>query len=263
MNLATIKLYVALAWFSCRNHLGGWRYIVSRLGSYIFFTLVIGEFWRALIAQGTRNFGFDGNDIVWYSGVGQLIVFASTRIFARIEDDVLSGNIAYSLTRPIDYIELRLAEGIGGLVANLLLFLPVGFIVCYLDTGTMPKGSIPYTVLFIVFASLLHMLFQVLAGFSGVWLHDVQLPYRIYQKIMLVLGGLEVPVSVYPPWAQLVSWATPLGLMLARPCNAIFNPDPSALFVSAILLFGWVVAMFALVLSSYKYVHKHISVNGG
>lgn len=260
---AMLRLYAALAGFSFRNHLGSWRYIVSRLGAYIFFTIIIGEFWRAIIAQGTRHFPFGIDDIIWYCGVGQLIVFASPRIFVRIEDDVLSGNIAYHLTRPVDYLELRLAEGVGGLAANLLLFMPLGFALCYFYTGAMPRGSIGYTALFIIFASLLHMMFQILAGFSGVWIHEVQMPYRIYQKFMLMLGGLEVPVSVYPAVMQYLAWATPLGLLLMLPCTAIFTPDTGQQAREAILMFGWVGVIFALMLMLYGRVRKYISLNGG
>ena len=260
-----LRLYGTLARSAFSHQFHSPTYILSRIVTYLFFTWIFAEFWSFVLA--TRGdavaFGFTHNDIVWYMAVAQLVLFASTRMFLRIDDDVRSGNIAYTLTRPVNYIALRLAEGVGATGASLLLFLPLGFLFCLLYTGAMPRGSIWFCAILCTIASIIHMLFQVMIGFTALWLHDIQPLYRFYQKLMLVLGGVYFPITLYPDWLQQLSWATPLGLLLSRPAESIYQSDPHLMWNGFWLMSGWLVVLLALALLVYARVQRHIDLHGG
>ena len=260
-----LRLYGTLARSAFSHQFHSPTYILSRIVTYLFFTWIFAEFWSLVLA--TRGdavaFGFTHNDIVWYMAVAQLVLFASTRMFLRIDDDVRSGNIAYTLTRPVNYIALRLAEGVGATGASLLLFLPLGFLFCLLYTGAMPRGSIWFCAILCTIASIIHMLFQVMIGFTALWLHDIQPLYRFYQKLMLVLGGVYFPITLYPDWLQQLSWATPFGLLLSRPAESIYQSDPHLMWNGFWLMSGWLVVLLALALLVYARVQRHIDLHGG
>ncbi|MGB4101008.1 MAG: ABC-2 family transporter protein [Alphaproteobacteria bacterium] len=263
--LRQLRIYAALGLSAFRHQFHSPAYILSRVVTYIFFTWIFAEFWRFVLS--TRGdavaFGFTHHDIVWYMGVAQLVLFASTRMFLRIDDDVRSGNIAYTLTRPVNYIALRLAEGVGATCASLLLFLPLGFVFCLLYTGVMPQGSLWFCALLCALASFIHMLFQVMIGFAALWLYDIQPLYRLYQKLMLVLGGVYFPITLYPDWLQQLSWATPFGLLLARPADSIYLSDPYLLWSGFWLMLGWLCVLLVLALMVYGRVQRHIDLHGG
>jgi ABC-2 type transport system permease protein len=260
-----LKVYGALVFSAFRHQFHSPAYILSRVTTYLFFTYIFAEFWRFVLASrgNAVPFGFTHNDIVWYMAVAQLVLFASTRMFLRIDDDVRSGNIAYTLTRPVNYIALRLAEGVGATSASLSLFLPLGFLFCLLYTGTMPRGSLGVCAVMCLLASFTHMLFQVMIGFAALWMHDIQPLYRCYSKLIIVLGGIYFPITLFPPWLQAVSWATPFGLILARPADSIYITDTHILWSGFWLMSGWFAVLLTLALLVYSRVQRHIDLNGG
>ncbi len=258
-----LRLYGSIAVASFRQQFQKPGYFLSRIVTYLFFTYMFAVFWHFVLQAQSRDLGFSETDIVWYMAVSQLVMFASARIFLRIDDDVRSGNVAYTLIRPINYIGLRLAESTGATLANLLIFLPVGFIFSLLYTGVMPQGSLVFCVLFCILASMMHMLFQVMIGFTALWFYDIQPLYRVYQKFVMVLGGLYFPIAFYPGWMQTVSWSTPFGLILARPADAIYQHSGAEHWIALALMLGWLIVLTYGALYTYRVVQRTIDVHGG
>lgn len=231
----------------------------------MFFVFIFIELWRAIFRENLASMPFTLLDVSWYCAFTQMFLFMSSRLFLTIEDDVRSGNIAYFLNKPMPYVWMRLCEGIGGMSANVLAYGSIGIFVTYLWIGQWPANApaLPLVLVTLWFGSILHLIFQVATGLTALWLHDAEAVYRLYQKFLIVCGGLYVPISIYPDWAQDIIAYTPFGLFMAAPAQLIFDTPYMPVHHLIIGQITWIIAALGLAYAVYALALRKVEVNGG
>lgn len=194
--------------------------MLTRFSVYMLLAWVMIAMWRVIYASGHGPAGIPLLDMGWYNGIVQMMFFLSPRLFVVIDEDVRSGNIAYFLNRPIPYLWMRLSEGVGSLSVHLILFFSLGVIYLYFILGAWPSHGVMSVVgalFLLVGGSLIHLLFQVLCGLSTFWTNDAIFIYNAYMKVILLLGGIYLPISFYPSFMpvaliELLPFASMVGL---------------------------------------------------
>jgi len=262
----TFRKYSAFFQLGFREHIAHRTKIVGRLSAHMVFILIFAQLWKTVINESGINVPFTLVEIVWYTAAAQLIMFASPRWFMKIGDDVRTGDVAYALNRPISYIAMRLAEGGGAMSANMILFTAGSVLVAYLYTETIPAhiASIMGAVLLGYLASYLHLLFQISIGLSSFWTKDAEALYRIYQKILITLGGLYFPVSYYPDWLAGIANLTPFPAMISIPSMMIYQPFDWGIFINGIgVLLAWNFIAFGLMVWVYSKACHKLEIHGG
>jgi ABC-type uncharacterized transport system permease subunit len=58
-------------------------------------------------------------------------------------------------------------------------------------------------------------------GLLAFWLQDVSPVYWVWQKLMFVLGGLMLPLDLYPSVVQRAAEFTPFPVLLAGPASFV------------------------------------------
>ena len=58
-------------------------------------------------------------------------------------------------------------------------------------------------------------------GLLAFWLDDVAPVYWVWQKLMFVLGGLMMPIELYPAFIQRAAAFTPFPTLLAGPASFV------------------------------------------
>src|SRR5262249_26878175 len=103
----------------------------------------------------------------------------------------------------------------------------------------------------------------MLVGFCAFWLEGTQGIALIYSRLMMLLGGLMVPLEVYPDAVQPILRALPFAAILHAPGRMLVAPS-FALFIqclglqaACITVYG--VAVFAL----HRVAMQRVFVNGG
>jgi len=173
----------------------------TRFLVYILLAWVMIAMWRVIYASGHGPQGISLIDMGWYNGIVQMMFFLSPRLFVVIDEDVRSGNIGYFLNRPIPYLWMRLSEGLGALGVHILIFFTFGVAFLYFYLGGWPShgiASVASALILLIGGSILHLLFQVGCGLSTFWTNDAIFIYNAYMKILLLLGGIYLPISLYP-----------------------------------------------------------------
>ena len=115
----------------------------------------------------------------------------------------------------------------------------------------------------VLLSCILTLQFGMLIGLCAFWLQDCGPIYWIWQKLTFVLGGLMVPLELYPGWLRELALWTPFSAAIHGPASLIFATGlGSALGVAARLVF-WN-AVFALVLAwVYRRALAEIDLHGG
>jgi ABC-2 type transport system permease protein len=209
--------------------------------------------------------GYSLADIVWYLAMTETITLSSSRVFTEISEQVKAGNLAYTLARPLSYPWYQVANSLGGSVPRFLLNLLTAVTVVGLGTG-MVAGSLKGLLAFVVTAALallLDALVAVLIGLSAFWIEEVTPAFWIYQKLLFTVGGLFLPLEMFPGWLRRIAEWLPFQFIAYVPARTFvaFNPDLALRAIGGQAAYVGILA--ALVTLVWRRAQRRMVVHGG
>jgi ABC-2 type transport system permease protein len=238
--------------------------ILGRLAFYGVILLIFSKLWavvaeRGAIAEATPR------ELLWYLAITEWVMLSMPLIHLQIESDVRRGDIAYLLPRPISYIGSRIAESGGDFLLRAAVLAVAGCAFAGLLSGGLPedpRGLLLALPLGLV-AGYVGLCFHAAVGLCAVWLQDCSPVYWIWQKCAFILGGLMLPLEVYPDWLREIALWTPFSALMHGPGRMAFGWQPDfAALVAAKLLF-WAVVATALLAWVHRRAMTRLEVNGG
>jgi ABC-2 type transport system permease protein len=245
----TVAAFVALGWRQAAAERA------AMTGRAIMFALPIAIFaaiWRATPLSEVAGLGDRPEPLIWYVAATEWLAFSIAMLYRDTEREIQSGEIAIRLTRPIPYAAAILAEWAGAVAFRLAVLGPLAIVLAYGLTGELPLDFLRAVGLLIsgALAAFLWLLFQLLIALATVWFGTAGPFYWIWQKLTFVLGGLFIPLSVYPALVRDVAMTTPFAAMLYGPASLVMDTSASWSGVAAAQL-SWLtfVGIVAVVLS--------------
>jgi len=236
------------------------RFIVYMLLAWMMVTM-----WEVVYDTGHGPQGISLLDMGWYNGIVQMMFFLSPRLFVVIDEDVRSGNIGYFLNRPMPYLWMRLAEGIGGLAFHILVFFLAGTVFLTLFMGGLPSGGMGIllqSLCLLIGGSIIHLLFQIFCGLSTFWTNDAIFIYHTYQKTVLLLGGIYIPIHLYPAMMHPeILKLLPFAAMVGGPSSVLIGQGGFAEILGLQLF--WITFILLALKSFYAVCLRKVEVNGG
>lgn len=245
-------------------------YVVDFFGRSGFFAFIIGIYlllWKAIYSNGNGVIsGFTINMMIWYLVLTEVVTLSTTNYYQEVSDDIKTGNIAYLLNKPYHYVTYSFYNNMGKIMVRMLVNIVVGFIVGMVFVGPL-KGFNLYMIPFVFICLLLGMFINYFINFalalSAFWVEE-NLPFRwIYQKLIFTLGGMLLPLDLFPNWLQGISKKLPF---------AYVTYGPAKLFVDfsynhfTTLILGQLIYLAIVVAICYGVYKKGVSklnVNGG
>ena len=217
--------------------------------------------------------GYSLAEMVWYLAMTETITLSSSRVFVEISEAVKTGDIAYTLARPLSYPFYQVANSLGNSAPRFVLNLLTAAAVVVVGTGCAPvlrgaegAGSLPGLLAFLGMAALallLDALVAVLIGLLAFWIEEVTPAFWIYQKLLFTVGGLFLPLEMFPGWLrQAVRWL-PFQFITYAPARAFVAFEPEFVLRAAAGQVGWVVALVALVGLVWRRAQRRLVVHGG
>lgn len=192
--------------------------------------------------------------------------FGTREIGKQINVEYKAGLISVWANKPLPYMFLKMAEVVGRNIPSmlgLLLFL-VGFWVIgdhfpQTDHITLRIGA---GLIVLLLGLILSVCIYTMIGLSAFFLGDSQSVYMVIDKLMMLFGGVYIPIAFYPGWLRLIGESTPFGATTY--VTQIFMVDfldrlPRFLITQSIWLVVMVVALIAL----NRAANRQITVNGG
>jgi ABC-2 type transport system permease protein len=234
------------------------------LGRLAFVVVILGVFsalWRA-VGEAGMPLPVDTPVMVWYLAVTEWIVLSPLPVHVDIESDVRRGDIAYQVGRPYSYLTALFAQGVGALAVRAPLVGLTAFACALGFTGRLPpESSLGAVVPFGLVAMIVLYGLYVLTGLAAFWLGDVTPLFWVWQKLLFILGGLMLPLAIYPEWMQRVAWLTPFPALLAGPADFMIGGGDG--WWLALRLGGWAIAIALLARALFGRAVRTLTVNGG
>jgi ABC-2 type transport system permease protein len=231
-------------------------------------------FMAVFMALWTTAYGISGKadlqgytlaEMVWYLAMTETIALSSSRIFVEISQAVKAGDLAYTLARPLSYPFFQVANSLGGSAPRVLLNLLTASAVVVLGTGQV-AGSLSGLAGFVVVAALallLDALIAVLIGLAAFWLEEVNPIYWIYSKLLFTVGGLFLPLELFPEQLrQAVGWL-PFRFITYAPARTFTKFEPASMLQTVAGQMAYIVLMAGVVMLVWQRAQRRMVVHGG
>ncbi len=235
-------------------------------GRMAFFAVILGVFtalWRA-VGEAGMPLGASPRSLVWYLAATEWILLSAPQLHVEIQEDVRSGDVAYRLPRPVSYVGALFAQAAGMLAFRAPLLGVTAFVCAFAYTRQAPSALalLPLLVLGGWAAMLVSML-NIGVGLLAFWLTDVSPVYWIWQKLTFVLGGLMLPLALYPELLQRVASLTPFPSLLAGPAGLLLGFSPAGALTLSLRLGFWSIATALLTVALFRRAVRRVQIHGG
>ncbi len=210
--------------------------------------------------------GFSVVQMLWYLVLTEAITFGQVRAAAAMDDDVKSGQIAYTLSRPYNFILYHYATYIGETLVRIPANILLGGAVAALTVGVMRFRLEPVLMgtVAVLLGTTLHFLASACIGLLAFWFEETQSFYLLYSRVVLLLGGVVLPLDLMPEAVRRVAAALPTRLMIYEPARIITGnlraSDAAPVFVQQAV---WILVFAGAVNLIYRQGVKRASVQGG
>ncbi len=245
-------------------------YVWDALGRAVFIILIMFIFvqlWTAVYeSQGAEVIaGLTLADTIWYFLIAEMIELGKFRHDQRISEEVKDGSIAYTLSRPYNYLAYHFFNGLGESVAKMVLIFLLGMPIVLLNAGlpSLTLQSLPAILLVLFMALVLDFCMASSIGLLAFVTEDTFSFRLIYQKLMFILGGLLIPLDFLPTWLQHIARLLPFSQVTYAPAK-LFVAFEWQLFLNTLALETfWIAVMGSLLFLQYRWATRRLVVNGG
>ncbi|MBE6157365.1 MAG: ABC transporter permease [Firmicutes bacterium] len=211
--------------------------------------------------------GYTMNQMIWYVIVTEILwsVANGRKLCRKISEDVRSGNIAYNINKPYNYIGYSLANHLGSVAIKALIYTVLGILVGLMFLGTIPSITIIEAVIIIITGILATVISTLLITFIGLfsfYVEDSNPFFWVYSKFILVLGTL-FPIEYFPKVMQPFLNYSPIYAVSYGPAK-LFTSFTWDLFIKLFIAqVIYIIIGYGLCSMLYKKGVKRLNVNGG
>ena len=247
------------------------QYSSSLIFRFIGFAVIMSvliTLWNFLYSEpGSTINGYTFNQMIWYLLLAEIITFGSGSKVAtnEIRNTIKSGNIAYQVTKPYNYIGFTICKFLADTFVRFILFLIVAVILGLVFAGPIENFNlislIPAIPVFLL-AILISGMVKILISLSAFWVEDSQPFQMVYSKIVLIFGVL-FPLEMFPKIIQTIIKFTPVYGVSYGPAKLIIDFNLNILknvLLSQIITLIVITILLKIV---YERGVKKLNVNGG
>ncbi len=275
--------YGFVLWTAARQQLAYRAELGMRAVQMVLFMGVFMALWTTAFSVSGRAEleGYRLAEMVWYLAMTETITLSSSRVFVEISEAVKAGNLAYELARPLSYPFFQVASSLGNSAPRFALNLLTAAAVVGLGMGQVSvlapsaslgidsaegAGSLPGLVTFLGMAALallLDSLVAVLIGLLAFWIEEVTPVFWIYQKLLFTVGGLFLPLEMFPDWLRRVAEWLPFQFVTYVPARAFVAFEPGFVLRAVAGQVTYVAILAALVVLVWRRAQRRLVVHGG
>jgi ABC-2 type transport system permease protein len=241
--------------------------LVGRQVFLLFIMYVFVQLWRTTYrGEGSTTIaGFTMPQMIWYLTISESIVMGMARTGAEIDTEVKSGSLAYSLTKPYDYQLFHYARYMGDSLVKFFSSLIVAGAVSWALVGSPPfsAGSFAAGLVAAFLGFTMDFWIQMSLGLTAFWVEDTWAFRFFYSRVTMLLGGMMLPLDVFPEWLRKIAGSLPVASMVYGPVKSFVRFDATewALLLGRQAL--WIAVLCLVARSIYGTGVKRVNVQGG
>ena len=217
------------------------------------------------VKGGTVN-GVDYKTTMWSMFIYFCIMTLSIR---RLDDiirrDVKSGNVEVYMNKPRSYLTINFLRVIGQGLFSFLFISFIGTIIMIISIGVPNidlKIFIPSFIIVLFLGQLLGLIIYGIIGLLAFFIQDIRPIHWIVDKLIMVLGGSYLPISMFPKFMRLIAFASPFGAINFA-SSTVYESWKDEYLLRIGLQVIWIILFGVLLAFIYKKSKEKAMINGG
>lgn len=217
------------------------------------------------IKGGSIN-GVDYKTTMWSMFIYFCIMTLSVR---RIDDiimrDVKSGNVEVYMNKPRSYLTINFLRVIGQGLFSFLFISFIGTIIMIVFIGVPNvdlKVFIPSFIIVLFLGQILGLILYGIIGLLAFFIQDVRPVHWIVDKLVMVLGGSYLPISMFPKFMKVLAYASPFGAVNFA-SSTVYESWNNEYLSRIGLQLLWILVFGLLLHFIYKKSKEKAMINGG
>lgn len=265
-NLRTFWFVFALYMRQSLYHKSGAIAVIASWGLRLALTMVLYHSIFKLIGQtAIRNTSYD----VAVSGMLFFTLFSIfgirdlNRIISR---EYKAGSLEIWFTKPLPYVLLKLAEVLGKSIPSLIgvVVIIAGYWLVAHDDFAVDHMVLRLVLsgVFLLGGLVIAICLYSMVGLSAIFLTDSKAVWFIIDKLVMIFGGIYIPIGFFPGWFRMIGETLPTGALMVG--GQFLYPDFFSNLPRFIVLQSvWLCLLVYGLLVMNRQVEKHLTVNGG
>ncbi len=234
-----------------------------------FFILIIlfifVNIWKAAYAGKEIIDGFTLAMIIWYMLMTESIVTSGSTVIREVNADIQSGSVAYQLNKPYSYIGYYFAKSISYKLISCVITFVIGAILVYLLVGGIKISliSIPLILISVILALTLDFFMLLCIALVAFWFEDTTSLRWIYDKILFTIGGMLVPLEIFPDWLEKISTVLPFSFAVYQPAKLFVNFNMARFLEVVGAQIAYILVFVVIAIIIYRKGIGRVTINGG
>ncbi|WP_040214442.1 ABC transporter permease [Clostridium polynesiense] len=262
-----IRKYSEVTKITLSNSLVYFWDFLSKNMFFAFIVFVYLMLWKSIYSQkGSLVGGFTLNQMIWYLVVTELVTLSRTDIHIQVNEDVKSGSIAYLLNKPYNYVLYCFSYFIGEVGVKLLTNSIIGIAIGFIYVGSLEGFNIinlPFIFLSLATGCIIHFLIYMILSLSAFWFEENSAFFWIYSKLIFTLGGMLMPIELFPDWLQQIARYLPFAYVTYIPAKLTVNFSFSDFISGFSVQLLYLIIFFAAAMLLFRKGVRNLNVNGG
>lgn len=247
------------------------QYIFDILIGFVSYCIMIFIFlnlWKYIYSEPSELInGYNMNQMIWYVIVTEILWMSlgGRKLCKKICDDVRSGNIAYNINKPYNYVEYVLSSHLGLVAIRFVLVGLLGMFLGIVFLGSFPNLNLLKIVGVIVtciFATIINILLITVIGLISFFIEDSNPFYWLYSKVILVIGTL-FPIEFFPSAIRPIIKLSPIYVVSYGPAKLFVDFNLTSFIQIILSQIIYLILSFTICHAIYNKGVKKLNVNGG
>ena len=247
------------------------QYVSSIMIGFISFFIMMFVFvnlWQYVYQDESQLIsGYSMNQMIWYVLITEVLWYGTRNktLTRQISFDIKTGNIAYNINKPYNYVLYIIARHLGEITIKFILFAVFGVLLGTVMVGVIIEFNfiyLPLILISIILGILINSIIRITISVISFWIEDSTPFHWIYDKLILVLGTI-FPVEMFPKWLQPIIKCTPVLAVTYGPAKLIIDFSYGMFWQIIAVQIIYLVVTSTILLGLYKIGTKRLNVNGG
>jgi ABC-2 type transport system permease protein len=232
--MTAISKYTWIAYTSIRSSLAYVGEVAARTTFMATVLYVFMRLWTAVYAGARvdRLGGLSMKQMLWYLMMTEAIILSAPRVSLEVDEDVRTGKLAVQLLRPMSYALALLGKAMGERAVRFAVNVCSGSIVALILVGPVSISATGLAMFMLVLplAFVIDFLGYLIVGLCAFWLESTVGLAIIYSRFTMLLGGMLMPLEVFPKgWQPVLAWL-PFASIVYGPARIFVAGDAGLLW---------------------------------
>jgi ABC-2 type transport system permease protein len=209
--------------------------------------------------------GYTLTTLMWYLVITESLIMGMPALVDRIEREVKNGEIAYFLNRPISYLGYQYGIYMSEALVRVFINIVIGGILIYLMYGgiSVSFGIITGFVALVVMALSLQFVTVMIVCLGSFWVEDIRGYHLIYSRLLMILGGMMIPLEIFPDWLEQITKMLPFQSIVYLPATFFVGTQEKSIYELIGVQGMWISVFVVLLAIVFQMGVKKLNVNGG